>query len=271
MTLSLEFFDYPFMRAALFTGLVLGVLFSLMGIFVVTKGMSFFSDFVAHSAILGGALAIMARVEPSLFLIPYSLAVAFTVSLIWNYFPLSRDTVLGVFYGGTVAAGIILITTRGLGQQNLIQFLFGDILLIRPLDIWLSAGLLLAFSAFLKLRLRHLLKSSFLPEISAAEGVRVRLYDYALIAFIAVTIALSIKLVGVVLANSMVVIPAAAAKTVSRSFRQFMLLAPVAGVSAFGLGIVLSFYLNLPSGPAVIASAFAFFLAALAVRAARGG
>ncbi|GAB4389180.1 MAG: metal ABC transporter permease [Thermodesulfovibrionales bacterium] len=269
--MTLDILDYPFMRAALLTGLVLGVLFALMGIFVVTKGMAFFSDFIAHSAILGGAIAVMAGAEPSLFLVPYSLAVAFAVSLIWNYFPLSRDTALGVFYGGAVAAGIILIITRGLGQQSLIQFLFGDILLIRPLDIWLSAGLLAAFAAFLKLRLRNLLRASFLPEISAAEGVRVKLYDYALIAFISITIALSIKLVGVVLANSMVVIPAAAAKTVSRSFRQFMLLAPVAGVSAFVLGIVLSFYLNLPSGPAVIASAFCIFLAALAAHAVRGG
>jgi zinc transport system permease protein len=263
--------DYPFMRAALLTGLVLGVLFSLMGIFVVTKGMSFFSDFIAHSSLLGGALAIMAGVDPSLFLIPYSLVVAFAAALTWNYFPLSRDTVLGVFYGFTVAGGIILITTRGLGQQSLIQFLFGDILLIRPADIWLSCGLLLIFGAFLKVNLRRVVKSAFLPEISAAEGVRVRLYDYALIAFISVTIALSIKLIGVVLANSMVVIPAAAAKAVSRSFRQFITIAPLLGVASFACGILASFYLNLPSGPSVIASAFLFFVAALAAKAARGG
>ena len=107
--------DYPFMTSALYMGLILGALFSLMGMFVVTKGMAFFSDFIAHSAILGGALAILAGIEPSVFLIPYSLVLAFAVSAIWNSFPLSRDTVLGVFYGGTVAAGIILISVKGLG------------------------------------------------------------------------------------------------------------------------------------------------------------
>jgi zinc/manganese transport system permease protein len=254
------------MRSALLMGLMLGVLFSLMGVFVVTRGMAFFSDFIAHAAILGGALALLAGVEPSLLLIPYSLVLAFAVSTVWSRMPLSRDTVLGVFYGGTVSLGIILVAAGGLGQQSLMQLLFGDILLIRAFDIWLTLGLLAAFLVFLRFNLRKLLKASFLPEISRAEGVRVKLYDYALIGLLAVTIALSIKLVGVILANAMVVIPAAAAKTVSKSFRQFVLIAPAVGVASFLLGTTLSFYLNLPSGPSVIACAFGFFLLTLPVR-----
>lgn len=262
----MEILEYPFMRAALLMGLMLGVLFSLMGVFVVTRGMAFFSDFIAHAAILGGALALLAQADPSLFLIPYSLVVAFTVSSVWNRMPLSRDAVLGAFYGGTVSVGIILIATRGLGQQGLIQFLFGDILLIRPFDLWLTLGLLSAFLVFFRFNMRKLLKVTFLPEISEAEGIRVNLYDYALIGMIAVTIALSIKLIGAVLANAMVVIPAAAAKSMSKSFRQFIFIAPALGVAAFLGGTVLSFYLNLPSGPSVIAVAFLFFLATLAFR-----
>jgi zinc transport system permease protein len=266
--LALSLLDYPFMKSALFMGLVLGVLFSLMGIFVVTKGMSFFSDFIAHSAILGGALAILADVEPAPFLVLYSLFIAFTAAAIWNHFPLSRDTVLGVLYGGTVASGLILITTLGLGQSSLMGILFGDILLVKPVDIWLSSALLGAFALFLGVKFRGLIKSSFLPEISRAEGIRVGFYDYALITLIAVTIALSIKLIGVILANAMVVIPAAAAKTLSGSLRQFMVIAPLLGVASFLIGIILSFRLNLPSGPSVIATAFLFFIAALAVKTA---
>jgi ABC-type Mn2+/Zn2+ transport system permease subunit len=258
------------MKSALLVGIILGALFSLMGIFVVTKGMSFFSDFIAHAAILGGALALLTGVDASLFLIPYSLALALAVSSVWNYFPLSRDTVLGAFYGGVVALGIIVISVKGLGRQSLMQFLFGDILLIRPLDIWLSVGLLVVFLVFLSLNLRGLLKASFLPEISLAEGVRVRQYDYALIALMAVTIAISIKLIGAILANAMVVIPAATAKTLSRSFRQFIALAPIIGVASFSGGIILSFYLNLPSGPSVIACAFLLFALSLAVGLIRG-
>jgi zinc/manganese transport system permease protein len=156
----------------------------------------------------------------------------------------------------------------GLGQSSLISMLFGDILLVKPVDIWLSSGLLGAFALFLAVKFRGLIKSSFLPEISRAEGIRVGFYDYALITLIAVTIALSIKLIGVILANAMVVIPAAAAKTVSRSLRQFMVIAPILGVASFLCGIILSFHLNLPSGPSVIASAFFFFLAALVAKRA---
>jgi ABC-type Mn2+/Zn2+ transport system permease subunit len=265
-----DFMGYPFMREALALGLILGVLLSLMGLFVVTRGMSFFSNFVAHSAILGGALGLISGIDPTVFLIVFSLLVAFAASAVWNAFPLSRDTVLGVFFGFTVALGIILIAVKGLGQQSLVQFLLGDILLIRPMDIWLSAGLLAVFLVFFVKSRRKLIKSSFMPEISAAEGLNVKLYDYSLIALIAVTIALSIKLIGVILANAMVVIPAASAKVVSRSFRQFTITAPLIGVGSFLGGIVMSFYLDIPSGPSVITVASACFVLALIVRLARG-
>jgi zinc/manganese transport system permease protein len=259
----MEIFDYPFMRTALFMGFILGVLFSLMGVFVVTRGMAFFTDFIAHAAILGSGLSVLAGTDPSMFLIPYSLLIAFAVTVVWNRMPLSKDTVLGVFYGGAVAFGVILISVKGLGQNSLMQFLFGDILLITTTDLWLSAGLLLAFLLFLRLNYRRLLKSSFLPEISRAEGISVVFYDYALIALMAVTIALSIKMVGVILANAMVVIPAATAKTLSRSFRRFMVTAPLIGVAAFSGGTVLSYYLNLPTGPSIIAVSFCLFVLGL--------
>ncbi|MDP2168451.1 MAG: metal ABC transporter permease [Thermodesulfovibrionales bacterium] len=262
----MEVLDYPFMRSALLMGLILGILFPLMGVFVVTRGMSFFSDFIAHAAILGGALAVIAGISPPLFLIPYSIVVGLSASMVWNSFPLSRDTVLGVFYGGAIAAGVILIAVKGLSQTYLMQFLLGDILLISPLDIWLSAGLLAVFLVFLKLNLRKIVKSSFLPEVSMAEGVSVRAYDYVLIGFIAAAIALSVKVVGVILANAMVVIPAAAAKTISRNFRQFMFIAPLVGILSFVSGTVASFYLNIPTGPAIVAAAFVCFLAALAIK-----
>ncbi len=205
-------------------------------------------------------------IEPGIFLIPYSLAVAFLAAEVWNRFKLSRDTVLGVFYGGTVSVGVILIAAFGLGQQGLMNILFGDILLISPTDLWLTGILLAGFLLFLWRNVRILVKSSFLPEISRAEGVNVRTFDYVLIGLIAVTIALSIKLIGVILANAMVVIPAAAAKGVSRSFRQFMIIAPLIGVSCFLIGTTASYYWNFPSGPSVIAVSFAVFLVTLVFR-----
>lgn len=266
----MEALDYGFMRSALLAGVVLGALFAFMGIFVVTRGMSFFSDFIAHSAILGGALALMAESDPALFLVPYSLVMAFAAASVWNSFGLSRDTVLGVFYGGAVASGIILISVKGLGQSTLVQFLFGDILLVGGRDIVLAAMLLAALAAFLWFNMRRLLKASFMPEIAAAEGVSVRTYDHALIGFIAITIALSIKLIGVILANAMVVIPAASAKLLARNFRQFVIIAPIMGVTAFVSGVMGSYYLNIPSGPSVIGAAFILFILSLITSKLRG-
>lgn len=265
----MELLDYPFMRSALLMGLILGVLFPLMGVFVITKGMSFFSDFIAHAAILGSALGVLAGITPSVFLIPFSVLVGLIASMVWNSFPLSRDTVLGVFYGGAIAGGLILISVKGLSHAYLMQFLFGDVLLIERLDIWLAAGLLAIYTAYLASDYRRLVKASFLPEISRAEGINVRLMDYALVGFIAGAIALSVKVVGVMLANAMVVIPAASAKTVSRSFKQFMIIAPTIGVISFILGIWVSFRLNIPSGPSIVGVAFSCFVLSLIFKSLR--
>jgi len=262
----MEIFDYPFMRTALGMGVVLGALFSLMGIFVVTRGMAFFGDFLSHSALLGGALALIIGAEPSVFLIIYCLVLGFAVSALWQKMPLSRDTVLGVFYGGTVSVAILLMTARGLGQQSLMQFLLGDILLIGRHDVWLALGLLVAFTTFGALNRRRLVKASFLPEVAEAEGINVRGYELAVIALMSITIALSIKVVGVLLANAMVVIPAAAAKSVSRNLKSFMITAPLFGVVSFMAGLALSFYYNLPSGPSIAATAFALFIITLPLR-----
>jgi len=262
----MEILDYPFMRTALLMGVVLGALFSLMGAFVVTRGMAFFGDFLSHSALLGGALALIIGADPSIFLIIYCLAVGFAVSAIWQRMPLSRDTVLGVFYGGTVSIAVLLMTGRGLGQQSLMQFLLGDILLIGPHDVWLAVGLLATFTVFGTMNRRRLVKASFLPEVAEAEGINVRGYELAIIALMSITIALSIKVVGVLLANAMVVIPAAAAKSVSRNLRAFIVFAPVFGLLSFIAGLSISFYFNLPSGPAIVATAFALFIVTLPLR-----
>lgn len=261
-----QMLEYPFMQSAFVMGLLLGTLFSLMGVFAVTRGMAFFSDFLSHSVILGGALALAMQLEPSLFLIPFSLVVALMVASAWQRMPLTRDTVLGVFYGGTVSFGILLVAWKGLPQQKLMQLLFGDILLISALDITLSAGLTALFILVVGLRIKRILKSAFLPEVAAAEGINVRAYDYLLIALMALTIAISVKVVGVLLANAMVVIPAAAAKRLSRNFKQFALIAPMLGILSFMLGIAGSFHLDLPSGPSVAAVAFIIFIATLPIR-----
>lgn len=258
----MEMLSYPFMQNALLMGVILGALFSLIGVFIVSKGMSFYGDFVAHSAILGSALAVLVGTDTSLFLIPYTIIVGILVSTTWNLFPISRDTVLGVFYGGFVSLGMLLISAKSMSENYVMQFLFGDILLIGASDIIIAGLLLTAFCLFLVFGLKQLVRATFLPDISMAEGINVRLYDYILVGFVSLCIALSIKLVGVMLANAMVVIPAASAKTLSRSFRQFIILAPVIGIFSFLTGIAGSFYFNLPSGPAVIAVSFSIFACA---------
>jgi len=259
----MEILNYPFMRHALLVGLILGILFPLLGIFVVTKGMSFFSDFIAHAAILGSAIAVLMGTEPLTFLIPYSIAIGVSASVIWNRFPLSRDTVLGSLYGGVVAGGLALISIKGLSQTYLLRFLLGDILLIEPIDIWLSSVLLISYIVFLRLTMRGLVKATILPDIAEAEGIRVRLYDYALICFIASAVALCIKISGAILASAMIVIPASSAKVISRSFKQFITLAPIFGVASFIGGIYVAYYINIPSGPSVVGVSFGLFLISL--------
>ena len=259
----------PFFQRALAAGLIVGVIASLFGVFVVLRRSSFFGDAIAHASLAGVALGIVTGIPPLLG----AGTVAVGIGLVLNRFEkktlLSIDTILGFFLAVFMAIGVLVLSLRPGYQPELLSYLFGSILSVSATSLLAIGGIaLLVVPAVLLLR-RSLTFATFDPDGARVSGIPVdRLLDVYNVLLALVVIA-SIKVVGVILVNALLVLPAATAKRLSKSAREMFLYAPVIGASSVVAGLFLSFRWNAPSGPAIAIVSGVVFLSSMVIR--RGG
>jgi ABC-type Mn2+/Zn2+ transport system permease subunit len=242
----------------------MGILCPMLGVFVVIRRMSFFGDAIAHSAFTGIALGLVLGIEPSLAAVGFAVIVALGIGFLQAHSKIPSDTIIGVFFSGAAALGILLIGLIQGYRANLFSYLFGDILAVGWTDL-LIAGLLLAgVGVCASILRRPLLQVALNRDIAAVQGVPVAAMEYALMVMLAVTVAVSIKLVGIILVTALLIIPAAAARNVSRSIRQMFLFSILFGALSACLGLIGSYSLNTASGPTIVMVSIALFIASLA-------
>lgn len=245
------------MRYALISGLLLGPTCALLGVFVNLRGMAFFSDALAHSAITGVAIGFLIeastgwKTDPTYFILGFCCLLALGMSWLAQKTPLSRDTVTAFAFTGSVALGVILISA--LGKPRLLEgLLFGSIFSNGPADITRQAVLALIVAGFFLTQLRPLTLATLDPELARARGFRPMLLHYAFSLLVAATVALSLKMLGALLLSALIVMPAAAARVATGGFRGMLLGALLLGVLAPPLGIYASAAFNLPTGPCIV-------------------
>ena len=258
-----QLLQLPFMQRALLGGLLSGALGGVLGSFAVLRQLSFFSDALGHSALLGLSLGILLGLHPILVLIPFAVVFALLVNLLVERSQLPADALLNIVYSTSLAFAVValsLVTTYRGGIQ---QLLFGDILGISWLDLVLIAALLLVAVAYLLVSLRAQVLVTLHADLAGACGVGNQWHRIAFILLLAVVVAVSIKAVGVLLISAFVVIPACASRLVSRHFGSYLVLSSLIGGSCAVLGLLGSGLTNLPSGPCVVIVQFFGFLLAL--------
>jgi zinc transport system permease protein len=261
--------EYPFMQRALLAGLFSGGLGGLLGSVAVLRQLSFFSDALGHSALLGISLGLLLGVEPTAVLIPFAVVFALLVGELVERSRLPGDALLNVIYSSSLAIAVVLLRLLKSRGGSLEQLLFGDILGVNWSDVVLQGALLLAVLTYLLLTRRSQILVSLDPGLAISQGVAVALQRLGFVVVLAVVVALSIKAVGVLLISAFVVIPACAARLLARGFGSYMALASGLGAGCGVLGLLLSGVLNLPSGPCVVIIQLLVFLAALLLPAAR--
>lgn len=261
-----EFLAYAFMQRALLGGVLISAIGALLGTFVILRRLTFFADAISHSALAGIAFGLLVGVSPYGAAIVFCIIVALSVKRIRELTELPEDILLGVLFASATAVGVLIIGfLKGL-RVDLFQFLFGDILAVGTMDIVFAALLGVVVIAALALFLEKLLGVSFNPDLAMVSQERVRLYDYLFMIMLASAIAASIRIIGVILVSSLIIIPASVARNVARSFKQMLLISVAVGVvSAFG-GVISSYYMNTPSGPTIVIWAMAFFLISLLLK-----
>ncbi|MBU2604127.1 MAG: metal ABC transporter permease [Actinobacteria bacterium] len=266
LTDLLPFLQYPFMQRALVAGLATGILCAVIGVYVTMRSMSFFSDAISHSALAGIALGVLIGLDPVLAAVFFSVAVAAGITFITVRTELTSDTVIGVFFSGSMALGVLLIGMQKGYRTDLLSYLFGDILAVSTFDVVLSLGLAAVVLAIVFARSTLLLKIAFNRDLAAVEGTRVVVWDYIFMILLALTVAVSVKIVGIVLVSALIIVPAAAARNVAPDFRRLMGLAIVFGAVGALTGLAASYYLDTASGPTMVMVVVLIFVVTLVLR-----
>ncbi len=255
----LELLTYPFMQRALIAGILLGSLLALIGIFVILRRMAFFSDGIAHASLSGVAVGVLTGSDPLLAAIGFSAVFAAIIAQLEKRTKLSSDAIIGLVFTSGMALGIILLSYGTGYRPELSTYLFGNILALQWSELALMAVIGLVITTFILLR--HKLITLFIlnPETAYVNGVNVDLYRTLLYVAIAVTVVLGMKLLGIILVSALLIIPVSTAKLIARSFRSLMALTILFANLGVISGLVISVYLNLPTGATIILSSIGIF------------
>ena len=261
----------PFMQRALIGGLLTGCLGGLLGSFAVLRQLSFFSDALGHSALLGVSIAVLLNLNPTLVLIPFAVLFALLVNQLVQRSRLPTDALLNIVYSSSLAFAVVALSLVETYRGGIQQLLFGDILGISWFDLWVIGGLLVLALGYLIVSLRAQVLLTLDDDLAGAFGVRNQAHRLAFIILLAVVVAVSIKAVGVLLISAFVVIPACASRLVSRRLPLYVLGSSLLGGVCALLGLLGSGLTNLPSGPCVVIVQFTGFLLALLISFRRPG
>ncbi len=257
-------FTEPFMIRALLATLFLAPLCALLGVFVTARRMAFFSDTVSHAALAGVALGFwFGWANPTLPLIGVSLLVAAAIYWLRENTELLTDTIMALLLAGSVAVGIVILSLLKRRPADIQGYLFGDVLAVGWTDVWLGAALFAFLGALLFARLNELSLITAQEEIAHVCGVPVRRLNYLFIIILTLTVAITIRLLGIVLVTSLIVIPPAAARGFSRNLRQQILFSLAFGLLGGLGGILGSYQFDVPCGPAIVLTCIALFLISL--------
>lgn len=268
--LPFEMLHWDFMKNALLALLLMAPLFGLMSTMIVTGRMSFFSDALGHSAFTGIAIgAICGIAAPTLAAVIFSVAFALLFSFVRSRSNQAADTLIGVFSSTAVALGIFVATMGGGSFTKYNKYLIGDILSVTPAEIGMLAVVLLAVVVFWMLCANRLTLTAIHPQLASSRGIPVGLSQTLFIVAIAVVVTLSISSVGLLILNSLLVLPAASARNISRNLRQYhgfsILFALLSGIG----GLTLSYYLGCSAGAAISLILAAIFAVTFCLRKAR--
>ena len=263
---SLEWLEYGFMRNALLAVVMITPLFGLLSTMVVSNRMAFFSDSLGHGAFTGLALgAILGIFSPVESLLLFSVFFALLITWIKNHSTASTDTIIGVFSSLGIAAGLMMMSYGG-SFNKYASYLIGDILSITPGELK-SLAVVLAVVVLVWIGLfNRLLILSINSSFARSRGVSTMLVEGIFAAMVAVVVAISIQWVGLLIINSLLVLPGAAARNIAGSIKQYHLLSVLFAVVSGVSGLVLAYYCSMAAGATIVVIAAGIFFVTLLLK-----
>lgn len=259
--ITADFFVY-----ALLAGMSLAAIAGPLGCFVVWRRMSYFGDTLAHSALLGVAIGLLTGSNLQLSIIVSSLLLAFLLSLLERRPDLATDTLLGILAHSALAIGVVFLALTQNIRINLEAYLFGSLLTITTNDLLWILGIACVVLIGLFYFWNSLLSATVHAEIAEIEGLNVKRLNMLLVIMVALTIAVAMKIVGVLLITSLLIIPPATARKFATTPEQMAIFASILGIASVVTGLLAAYIFNTPAGPTIVVLATGFFAGSYLVR-----
>lgn len=264
--LPFEWLHYTFMKNALLAILLITPLFGMLGTMAVDNKMAFFSDALGHSALTGIAIGVVLGVGSQMVsMLVFGILWAVLITFVKHNSKMSADTIISVFSSTSIALGLVILA-RGGAFAKYSSYLVGDVLSVTAGDL---AGLLVTLlitAAVWVMLFNPLLLTSVNAPLAQSRGMRAKLTEYAFTVIVAVAVMMSIRWVGVMLINSLLILPAAASRNVARNAAWYMRLSVLIALCCGVAGLVLSYYLNTSAGAAIVLCAAAVYFVTLPLR-----
>lgn len=244
-----------FILHAWLAGLGISLMTGPLGCFIAWQRLSYFGDTVAHAAMLGVVIALLLGINTTVGVLAIGLLIAFVVSSMQNDHALHADSVLGIAAHASLALALVLLALSPSITLDINGLLFGDILAVSRLDLFAIYGCAAIVLVVIAMRWKPLLRFVVHPDIAQVEGQNTARTRLLLMVLIAMVVALSIKLVGILLITSLLILPAACARFITISPTQMAVMATIASVVAVTLGLIASLNADIPTGPSIILAA----------------
>ncbi len=256
---------HEFMKNAFLAILLIAPVFGILGTIIVNNRMAFFSDALGHGAFTGIAIGTAIGVfQPMWSAIVFSIAFSVLITIVKNKTKTSTDTVIGVFSSAAIALGVVLMYSKGSGKYS--SVLLGDILSISAGEIGLLLIIAIVIIVFWLMFYNKILLVSLNQSLAKSRGINTMAVELAFTSAIAVVVTVSIQWIGLLIINSLLVLPAAAARNVSTNARQYNIIALlISFVSGIG-GLILSYYFDTATGATIVIIAAALYFITLALR-----
>ena len=268
--LPFQFAQYTFMKNALLAVIIITPLFALLGTMAVNNKMAFFSDALGHSAFTGIAIGILLGLKnPVLSMVAFGIFLGLAISRVKSFKTASTDTIISVFSSVSVALGIVILSKNG-GFSKYSSYLIGDILIVTPSEILYMALVLTASYIIWFILYNRLLIVSINSSLASSRGINCALMENIFVVMLAVSVMLSVKWIGILTINSLLILPPAAARNIALNSKQYHFISLFIGVISGMTGLILSFYMGTSAGATmVLSSAVIYFITLLFKKSVR--
>ena len=261
--LPFDWISYDFMKNAFLATILIGILFGFLGSMVVNNKMSFFSEALGHSALTGIGLGVIAGITDTIYsMIIFAIFMSVVIWWLEKKHTMSTDTIIGVFSSTSVALGLVLLSQGG-NFNKYSNYLIGDILSITPKEIGLLLVVLITVMVLWSLFFNKFILSGLNTSIANSRKIKSDILKLAFILIIAVVVMITIKWVGILIINSLLILPAATARNISKNIKQYTVFSIGFSLVSCVTGLISSYYLETAAGATIVLVSAVFFVFSL--------